>query len=47
MNSNGIRLHVIDVSDSLGLPASLMNEAREAYEATKDVSDLVLMLAIG
>ncbi|KAK3126981.1 hypothetical protein QOZ80_7AG0566370 [Eleusine coracana subsp. coracana] len=43
--SEGIRLHVI--GDSPRRPASLMNAARDAYEATKNNSDLVLMLAIG
>ncbi|TVU39379.1 hypothetical protein EJB05_12793, partial [Eragrostis curvula] len=41
----GVRLHVI--GDSPRRPTSLMNAAREAYEATRDNSDLVLMLAIG
>jgi len=41
----GIRLHLI--GDSPGRPASLLRAAREAYEATRSNSEMVLMLAIG
>jgi len=41
----GIRLHLI--GDSPGRPASLLRAAREAHQATRNNSEMVLMLAIG
>jgi ditrans,polycis-polyprenyl diphosphate synthase len=41
----GIQLHLI--GDSPGRPASLLRAAREAHEATRGNSEMVLMLAIG